>query len=147
MTASSDVTNPGMANSNVTSSDVQKIFSIFSNRNGVIPEELVAKGLMCAGFVVQGSSIDCGSLDFEGFKSMVENARKIAIPRERIEAAFRAFDKQETGYISARELQNILSFGTNPLSQLNIQEFMGYAVPDDRGMICYKLLIDSLYAE
>ncbi len=125
--------------------ELQLIFALFANENNKIPEESVTKALACARCVVNEKDVDVGSLDLNEFKNLVSNYRTNGISRDEIEASFKVFDKDETGYITASQLKKILLSGENSLSNSDAQYLLEHYGLDDRGMICYKLLIERVF--
>lgn len=127
--------------------ELEMIFAIFSDKSGMLPEEAVPKALACARCVFSGDELSTGPLDIDGFCRLVSHYRTNGISRESIEAAFRTFDPEETGYISASQLKNILREGEDGLSATDMQYLVDHFGVDDRGMICYKLLVEKLYGD
>lgn len=119
---------------------------MFADRNNMMPAASVPRALRCAGFVVDFAPAS-GPVDLEGFRRCVEAASATATTRAEVEAAFRALDPTETGYVSAAELRRILTDGDDALAPAEIQGLLDHFVPDDRGMICYNLFIERLYSE
>lgn len=127
--------------------EIQKVFEMFADKNNRIPRESIAKSLRCAGYVIDEEFLDCDSVDLEGFRALAEKAEACGFTREAIEACFRAFDPEETGYINAGDLKSILMSGDDALSASDVQSILDRFIPNDRGMVCYNLLLESLYED
>lgn len=126
--------------------ELKMIFALFANKQNIIPEDSVSKALSCARCVFKKTDLDVGAIDYETFERLVIHYREKGITREEVEACFKRFDAEETGYITAVQLKSLLLSGNNSMSQSDAQYLLEQSGVDDRGMICYKLLIEQLFA-
>lgn len=58
--------------------------------------------------------------------------------------AFRAFDMQGNGLVSAEELRHVATHLGEPLTEVEANEMMKYAKPDENGFINYKKFIEAM---
>lgn len=124
--------------------DVDRIFSMFANEENKIPAELVTRSMRCAGIVVDNNYAG-EALDLPSYRKLVEEALASQITRESVEKAFEAMDPQETGYIRASDLKNVLSSCSSPFSQADIRDLFGRFPPNYEGMVCYNLFLHEFY--
>lgn len=134
----------------IMAKDLFAIFTLFSSDNVVIPAENVTKALMCAGCMLKGDEeLDTESPTFSEFKKLVATYTSTPVTRDIVENAFRVYDPEETGYIRAADLQAIMNANNGDseasASQRDFTDFTNFGTPDDRGMICYNLLIDAFF--
>ncbi|KAI4293012.1 calmodulin [Pancytospora philotis] len=125
-------------------SEEQRVFNMFVDQNGTIPAEKVPLALRCLGHVVKGR--EWRPVDMGGFKACLCDAANMFSSREAVKDAFQAMDPEGSGYASASELQTILADGEDALPAEDINCLMGMFAPDDRGMVCYNLLIEKLFS-
>ncbi|KAI5168490.1 hypothetical protein PAEPH01_0178 [Pancytospora epiphaga] len=123
---------------------IQRVFGMFADGNGMLSEAFIPDALRCLGFVYDNSYPR--PVDLDGFRCCVEEASNKAMTRDQVEAAFKAIDQSNTGYINSTDLQNILASGDDALSSSDIQSLLGNFAPNEQGMICYTLFIDKLFA-
>ena len=128
---------------------LRTIFSMFSDEDGLIPESKIPRALACARCVYSPASLPAtGSVDYRTFTELVrEFTGPSGIMREQIESAFKVFDPEDTGYISAGQLKQILQSGENALSAADAQYLVDHFGVDDRGMVCHRLLVEKLYGK
>ena len=78
-----------------------------------------------------------GTIDFDEFCSMMQKKMHQLESPEEIEAAFKVFDKNGTGIISAAELRHIMTSLGEKLTDEEADKMIKEADPDDDGQINY----------
>ncbi|XP_056639301.1 calmodulin-like [Diorhabda sublineata] len=88
------------------------------------------------------------NIDFPEFLTFMGRQMKNIKDEEELREAFRIFDKDGTGYISAKELHHIITHLGEPLSRTQVNRMMIDADTDEDGQINYEdfvTLITSSY--
>ena len=78
------------------------------------------------------------SVDFTGFLSVYAKCDKIGDSEEDFDEAFRVFDKEGNGQISAAEMRHMLTNLGEKMTDTQTDAFMAFAEPDAQGEIDYK---------
>lgn len=90
-------------------------------------------------FVDQLDTNKSGRLEFNEFRVFYNDyKKKHKNSQEAIENAFKLFDKDDNGYIEAKELKSILSRCGQKISDEEVQEMIAVADVDKDGKINYK---------
>jgi len=79
-----------------------------------------------------------GTVDFPEFLNMMAKKIQSTDFEEEIREAFRVFDRQKTGHISAQELRFVLSNINSLLTDEEIEELLKDADSDQDGLINYE---------
>ena len=85
-------------------------------------------------FLIAGS----GSIDFPEFLTMMARKMKDTDSEEEIREAFRVFDKDGNGYISAAELRHVMTNLGEKLTDEEVDEMIREADTDGDGQINYE---------
>ena len=90
-----------------------------------------------------------GTIDFPEFLSMMARKMQDTDTEEEIREAFKVFDKDGNGFISAAELRHVMTTLGEKLSEDEVEEMIREADVDGDGQINYdefvKLMISSKY--
>eukprot|EP01006_Ploeotia_vitrea_P060147 TRINITY_DN75381_c0_g1_i1.p1 TRINITY_DN75381_c0_g1~~TRINITY_DN75381_c0_g1_i1.p1 ORF type:complete len:149 (+),score=84.55 TRINITY_DN75381_c0_g1_i1:49-495(+) len=80
-----------------------------------------------------------GEVTFERFQSLMEKKMKHIHTVDEIVEAFKVFDKDGSGLISADDIKGVLTkIGTRPLSDAEMKEMLASADPNSTGRINYR---------
>lgn len=129
---------------------LEKIFVMFANESGQMPQMNLVPALHCAGIVVNEDFCKESpgeELTIQDFKSISMKAEKEGISRDAIKESFAQFDKDNMGYIKASDLKSILCSGSDPLPEADVKTIFSQFPPNDQGLICYSLLINYMFDE
>eukprot|EP00178_Gracilaria_changii_P001768 TRINITY_DN12475_c0_g1_i1.p1 TRINITY_DN12475_c0_g1~~TRINITY_DN12475_c0_g1_i1.p1 ORF type:complete len:151 (+),score=49.16 TRINITY_DN12475_c0_g1_i1:60-512(+) len=86
-----------------------------------------------------------GQIDFEEFKElMIKGKKEATISEEDIIDAFKVFDKNGNGTISAAELRHVMSNIGEKLSDEEVEEMLREADVDPEGQINYEDFVKML---
>merc|ERR1712223_1005987 len=86
--------------------------------------------------VIEGK--DDTKITFPEFLTMMAQTIKYRDNEEEVREAFRVFDKEKTGFISAAELRHIMTNLGEKLSEEEADEMIKEADPDENGQINYE---------
>lgn len=126
--------------------ETDQIFAMFADENGKMPAESVTRSMRCAGIVADGNYLG-EAVDLPTYRELIGEARSTEIPREQIEAAFKLFDPQDTGYIKAADLREILTGVSSPFLPADIRDLFDKFPPNDEGLVCYNLFFHEFYGK
>eukprot|EP01115_Flamella_aegyptia_P003137 TRINITY_DN150_c0_g1_i2.p1 TRINITY_DN150_c0_g1~~TRINITY_DN150_c0_g1_i2.p1 ORF type:complete len:149 (-),score=67.93 TRINITY_DN150_c0_g1_i2:259-705(-) len=96
---------------------------------GQMPTEEELKGIV--------DSIDSATIDFPEFLTVMSKSMKPAASEEEIKEAFRVFDKEGDGMVSASELRHVMTNLGEKLTEDEIDEMIREADDDGDGQIKY----------
>lgn len=85
-----------------------------------------------------------GSIDFPEFLTMMWRKMKNIDSTEEIKEAFRVFDKESKGYISAAELRNVMTNLAEKLTDEEVDEMIREADIDGDGQINYEEFVQMM---
>eukprot|EP00761_Pharyngomonas_kirbyi_P014043 gb/GECH01014073.1/.p1 GENE.gb/GECH01014073.1/~~gb/GECH01014073.1/.p1 ORF type:complete len:150 (+),score=52.36 gb/GECH01014073.1/:1-450(+) len=88
-----------------------------------------------------------GKVEFEEFLQLMSKNMKNIDNEEEIVEAFRAFDKDGNGYISAAELRHIMTTMGDKLSEDEVDEMIREADVAGDGQINYEQFVKSMVAK
>lgn len=132
---------------------LQKVYQLFAESpvERVSADKLVDI-LRFAGYIISENyaeelmaSIPGETLDFDQLTDVCERIREREVTREELQKSFRRLDTDNTSYIDAGKLVQILSAGENKFSQEEIEELLNILNPDGNGKICYDLIIKNIF--
>ncbi|RNA33845.1 calmodulin, partial [Brachionus plicatilis] len=86
-----------------------------------------------------------GNIDFEEFLIMMANKMKDSDGEEELREAFRVFDKDGNGFISAAELRHVMTNLGEKLTDDEVDEMIREADLDGDGMVNYEGLCQVKY--
>lgn len=85
-----------------------------------------------------------GSIDFPEFLTMMARQMKDIDSTQEIKEAFRVFDKEGKGYISAADLRNVMTNLGEKLTDEEIDEMIREADIDGDGLINYEEFVQMM---
>ncbi|ORD97552.1 CABO [Hepatospora eriocheir] len=132
----------------VVDSEITKVFEQFSFGSHFIKKENIKSALMCLGLIINDQiEIEEENLDINRFREVIKRMPKNnqCFSRKEVEEAFARLDTKDTKYIKASELKIVLSNGQDKLSEEEITTFFKEYPPDAHGLICYEVILDSLF--
>ncbi|CAG9460947.1 unnamed protein product [Pedinophyceae sp. YPF-701] len=90
-----------------------------------------------------------GTVDFKDFCELMEEKLQDenAPTEESLKAAFKVFDKDDSGFISAQELIQIMKSLGEPLSKTEISDMMAEAGIDQDGQVNYSEFVRLILGE
>ncbi|KAI8988086.1 calmodulin [Mycotypha africana] len=88
-----------------------------------------------------------GLIDFSEFLSMLARKLKETDSQEEIEEAFKVFDKDGNGYISAAELRHVMTSLGERLSEDEVDEMIREADVDGDGQINYQEFVKMMMSK
>ncbi|KAI5150029.1 hypothetical protein ENBRE01_1257 [Enteropsectra breve] len=121
---------------------LENVFKMLADEKGLLQSADIPRALRCAGYVIADESLYTYPVDLSGFIDLAHSKNKLSA--DIIEACFKRYDADETGYISVDVLKGILSTGEGALSEAEIKDFIESSFPNDEGKICYGLLVSKL---
>eukprot|EP00753_Platysulcus_tardus_P018317 PLAT6820.4.p4 GENE.PLAT6820.4~~PLAT6820.4.p4 ORF type:complete len:150 (-),score=77.49 PLAT6820.4:177-626(-) len=87
-----------------------------------------------------------GTIDFPEFLTMMARKMKDTDSEEEILEAFKVFDKDGDGYISAAELRHVMTSLGEKLSDEEVDDMIREAGVDDAGRVNYKTFVTVMMA-
>lgn len=132
---------------------LQKVYQLFTDS----PTEKIAGDklidvLRFAGYIVSEEYVDRivqslpgNAFDFDQLLGICEEVREREVTRDELQRSFRKLDVDNTSYIDAGKLVQILSSGENRFDQEELEEILSILSPDGDGKICYELVIKSIF--
>ncbi|KAF9158717.1 hypothetical protein DFQ26_007300 [Actinomortierella ambigua] len=88
-----------------------------------------------------------GKIDFPEFLTMMARKMKDTDSEEEIREAFKVFDKDNNGYISAAELRHVLTNLGERLSEVEVDEMITEADTDGDGQINYEEFVRMMLSK
>lgn len=88
-----------------------------------------------------------GTIDFPEFLTMMARKMKDTDSAEEIKEAFKVFDKDGNGFISAAELRHIMTNLGEKLTDEEVDEMIREADVDGDGQINYEEFVDMMMAK
>jgi calmodulin len=88
-----------------------------------------------------------GTIDFKEFLDMMSRKMKDTDTEEEIREAFKVFDKDGNGYISAAELRHIMQTLGEKLTDEEVDEMIREADINHDGMIDYNEFVHMMMSE
>jgi len=88
-----------------------------------------------------------GAIDFPEFLTMMARKMKDTDSEEEIREAFRVFDKDGNGFISAAELRHVMTNLGEKLSDVEVDEMIREADIDGDGQINYEEFVKMMIAK
>ena len=85
-----------------------------------------------------------GSVDFPEFMSIMANKRNEGNTEEELLNAFKIFDKDGNGFISASELRNVMTSLGEKLTEEEIEDLIKEADIDSDGLISYHEFVKMM---
>ena len=79
-----------------------------------------------------------GTIEFSEFLNLMARKMRDSDSEEQLKEAFRVFDKDQNGFISAVELRNVLTNLGEKLTDDEVDEMIGEADADGDGQINYE---------
>ncbi|CAH2224281.1 calmodulin [Pelobates cultripes] len=96
------------------------------------------------------SEIDCdgsGTIDFPEFLTLMARKMKDTDTEEEIREAFRVFDKEGNGFISAAELRHVMTNLGEKLTDEEVDEMIREADTDGDGQVNYEELVQMMISK
>merc|ERR1711997_1236936 len=87
---------------------------------------------------------DSNKITFPEFLTMMAQTIQYKDNEEEVREAFRVFDKEKTGFISAAELRHIMTNLGEKLSEEEADEMIKEADPDQNGQINYEEFVTMM---
>lgn len=88
-----------------------------------------------------------GTIDFPEFLTMMARKMRDSDTEEELREAFRVFDKDENGYISAAELHHVMTNLGEKLTEEEVDEMIREADIDGDGQVNYEGKNQSVYLQ
>merc|ERR1711910_33993 len=85
-----------------------------------------------------------GTIEFEGFLTMMKKKASEADEEADLREAFKIFDRDKDGYISMKELKKVCSMLGTMLTKEELDEFMAEADKDGNGKLDYDEFVKML---
>ncbi|NWI95383.1 CALMS protein, partial [Pitta sordida] len=85
-----------------------------------------------------------GTVDFAQFLSLMERRTKAAGGEEEMREAFRAFDRDGNGYLSAAELRHIMDTLGEKMTDEEVDEIIEEADKNDAGEVNYEDVVRKM---
>jgi len=138
--------------------EVQEVFSLFDkDGDGNITMKELGPVLRSLGYNPSEAEINqllldydndgSGALDFSEFLTMLPKIQRTGDSEEEVEEAFRVFDKEASGSMSAAELRHVMTNMGEKLTEEEVDEMISFADTDAQGEINYKDFLKLLLSE
>ncbi|CAF91408.1 unnamed protein product, partial [Tetraodon nigroviridis] len=121
---------------NPTEAELQDMINEVDADEGVLPLKMLA----VLGFPSTGN----GTIDFPEFLTMMARKMKDTDSEEEIREAFRVFDKDGNGYISAAELRHVMTNLGEKLTDEEVDEMIREADIDGDGQVNYEEFVQMM---
>lgn len=128
--------------------EIIKVFKMFANEDQLLEGDNIKLALKCLGFVLKNTfDIPKTQLTFEDFKTLVTQLsfHPDIYNKENIDEAFKILDTENTGYVKAKDLRNLLLLEDGSMTESEINDFFVLFPPNAKGEISYKVLLEKLY--
>ena len=131
---------------------INRIFKMFANKEQMLLKKDIETTLKCLGFVLdKGIDIEKDAINFEEYKQIVAKLENesgdVLYTKKRILDAFKPLDPEDTGYVKASELKQILISHSEGMDQESVVDFFSVFPPNAKGEISYNVLIEKLFAK
>lgn|ERR1712048_942031 len=138
--------------------DLQETFSLFdANGNGYITTQELAQAMRQLGqnptnkeikeMIAKVDANNDGKLNFEEFKSMMVEKMKLPADTEKeMKDAFRMFDRDGNGFVSAAELKHIMTNLGEKLSEEEVEIMIHEVDIDGDGQLNYEEFVKMMMA-
>ncbi|KAL4239013.1 hypothetical protein ACF0H5_003717 [Mactra antiquata] len=91
--------------------------------------------------------LETDSVDFTSFLQLMATKQHDQETEEDLKEAFRVFDKEGQGTISAAELRHIMTNMGEKLSDEEVDEFIREADSDGKGMVKYEDFVEIMFSK
>ena len=96
--------------------------------------------------MLQFDSDGSGSIDFPEFLSLIAKIQKDALDdREEIKEAITVFDKDQKGFLTKNQVENIMNNIGEQLSEAEVLQILDSIQYDSRGVIEVDKLVDIIF--
>lgn len=130
-----------------------RIFKMYANEAQTINSCDMKVILKCLGYVIgNGFAVPEKQFTFEEFTEYIatldntEN-EQMFYGRDAILAAFQELDNNDTGYVGALELKQVLLDNCKDMTEEEIIDFFTVFPPNSKGELCYKVLVEKLFTK
>ena len=98
-----------------------------------------------AQMIEEGDAEGMGWIDIQDFfKLMAKQIKEPIMTEDEIRSAFRVFDKESNGFISATELRHVLMGVGEPLTEEEMEELIRNAEVDGDGQVNYEEFVSRM---
>ena len=112
----------------------------------VKPPILVVQIFTVYACILQFDSDGSGSIDFPEFLSLIAKIQKDALDdREEIKEAITVFDKDQKGFLTKNQVENIMNNIGEQLSEAEVLQILDSIQYDSRGVIEVDKLVDIIF--
>lgn len=128
--------------------EIIKVFKMFANENQLLEGDNIKLTLKCLGFVLKNTfDVPETQLTFNDFKTLVTQLsfHPDIYNKENIDDAFKILDTENTGYVKAKDLRDLLLLEDGSMTESEINDFFVLFPPNAKGEISYKVLLEKLY--
>ncbi|OQS54188.1 MYL2 [Ecytonucleospora hepatopenaei] len=130
-----------------------RIFKMYANESQLVDSSDIKVMLRCLGYVLSEKQDIPEKLftleEFSKFIEEIENKEynKLIESKESILNVFKQLDTEDRGYVNAIELKKLLLENCKEMNEDEIVDFFTLFPPNSKGELCYKVLIEKLYAQ
>ena len=90
---------------------------------------------------------DSGTMEFAEFLAMMSSSGKDADIEDELKEAFRVFDKDGNGYISAAELRHVMTYLGEKLTDEEVDDIIGEGDVDGDGQLNYEEFVKMMVSD